>query len=275
MTKPRKHRVGHWHFIWLIRGEARMTNDETNANAQMTNMRHRLSSSFGFGHSFVIRHSTFVIFLAFALSIFAVPPPSAKEILDSVRMLESRQQIDLQGQLRENEIVIPFRLTQTGPLIRYSFADPEEVLELRLGENGSRLDLVTDTGTEKFDASKLDQKIRGTGVTYEDLALKFLYWPNARVLGDETVRTRSCWKLQLHAPSRESQYSNVFLWVDKASGALMRIEGYDQEGKLAKRFEVISAQKIDNRWFLKQMRVEELQPGTNKVQSRTYLEIKK
>lgn len=234
----------------------------------MTNMLRRFSSPFGF------RHSTLVLFLAFASVMCAAPPP-AKEILDSVRMLESRQQIDLQGQLRQNEIIIPFRLTQSGPLIRYSFADPEEVLELRLGENSSRLDLVTDTGTEKFDPLKLDQKIRGTGVTYEDLALKFLYWPDARVLGDETVRTRSCWKLQLHAPSRESQYSNVFLWVDKASGALMRMEGYDQEGKLAKRFEVVSAQKIDHRWFLKQMRVEELQPGTNKVQSRTYLEIKK
>ena len=67
----------------------------------------------------------------------------------------------------------------------------------------------------------------------------------------------------------------------------MRMEGYDWNGQLAKRFEVVSAQKIDNpekigarevvrsRWFLKQMRVEELQPGTNKVQSRTYLEIKK
>ncbi len=189
-------------------------------------------------------------------------------------MLEARQQLDLQGQLRENEIVIPFRLIQNGPIIRYAFSNPEEVLQLRLGENGSRLDLVTDTGAEKF-AGKLDQKIRGTGVTYEDLALKFLYWPNARVLGDETVRTRGCWKLQLQPPSRDSQYSNVFLWIDKASGALMRMEGYDWNGQLAKRFEVVSAQKIDNRWFLKQMRVEELQPGTNKVQSRTYLEIKR
>src|SRR2546428_8413073 len=99
----------------------------------------------GIRASFVIRHSCFVIFFAFALSIQGAPPPSAKEILDSVRMLESRQQIDLQGQLRENEIVVPFRLTQTGPLIRYSFAGPEEILELRLGENGSRLDLLTDT----------------------------------------------------------------------------------------------------------------------------------
>ena len=218
---------------------------------------------------------TVVVFTFVVAVLSAAPPPSAKEILDSVRMLEARQQIDLEGQLREDEKVIPFHLTQTGPLIRYSFADPEEVLQLRLGENGSRLDLVTAAGSEKFPAEKLNEKIRGTGISYEELALKFLYWPNARVLGDETVRTRSCWKLQSVAPSRDSQYWNVVIWVDKASGALMRMEGYDWNGKLTKRFEVISAQKIDDRWFLKQMRVEELQPGTNKVRARTYLEIKR
>jgi hypothetical protein len=217
-----------------------------------------------------------IVILAIAVArLSAAPPPSAKEVLDSVRMLESRQQIDLDGQLRENEKVIPFHLTQTGPLIRYSFVDPEEVLQLRLDESGSRLGLVTDAGSEKFPVEKLKEKVRGTGISYEDLTLEFLYWPNARVFGDETVRTRSCWKLQVVSPSRDLQYWNVLIWVDKASGALMRMEGYDWNGKLAKRFEVISAQKIDNRWFLKQMRVEELQPGTNKVLARTYLEIKK
>src|SRR2546430_1890973 len=213
--------------------------------------------------------------LIFSLSLFAEPPPSAKDILASVRMIESQQQIDLQGQLRQNDVVVPFRLVQNGPLIRYSFTNPEEVLQLRLGENSSRLDRVSGAETEKFAASKLNQRIRDTGVTYEDLAFKFLYWPTARVLGEENIRTRNCWKLQLRAPSRESQYSNVLLWIDKTSGALMRLEGYDWNGQLAKRFEVVSAQKIDNRWFLKQMRIEELQPGTNNVQSRTYLEIKK
>ena len=190
-------------------------------------------------------------------------------------MLETRQQLDLDGQLRQNDTVVPFHIVQNGPSIRYSFTDPDEVLQLRLGENGSRLDLVTGDGTEGFPAEKLNEKIRGTGVTYQDLALKFIYWPDGRVLGDETVHARSCWKLQLTAPSRDSQYANVFVWIDKKSGALMRLEGYDAGGKLLKRFEVVSTQKIDNRWFLKQMRVEEMQPGTNKVASRTYLEIKK
>jgi len=220
--------------------------------------------------------STYVIgFVCAALPVLADLAPSAKDILDSVRMIESRQQIDLQGQLRQEDVVIPFRLMQNGPLIRYSFTNPDETLQLRLGESSSRLDLVTDAGTEKVGLSKLQQQVRGTIVTYGDLAFKFLYWPTARVLGEESVRTRKCWKLQVRAPSRDSQYSNVLLWVDKASGALMRMEGYEWNAQLVKRFEVVSAQKIEGRWFLKQMRIEQLQPGTNRVQARAYLEIKR
>jgi hypothetical protein len=263
--------------------EAQMTNDEgtTKLESRMIKATRRrarssLEHSGLFRHSsFVIRHSAVAAFLALSFSLDGDSPPSAKDILNSVRMIESEQQLDLQGQLRQNDVVVPFRLVQNGPLIRYSFANPDETLQLRLGENSSRLDLVSDAGTEKFAASKLNQKIRATSVTYEDLAFKFLYWPTARVLGVENVRTRNCWKLQLHAPSRESQYSNVLLWVDKASGALMRMEGYDWNAQLAKRFEVVSAQKIEGRWFLKQMRVEEFQPGTSHVQARTYLEIKR
>jgi hypothetical protein len=216
-----------------------------------------------------------LISLALGTLLHAAAPPSLREILSSVRLQQTQQQLDLQGQLRENEKIFPFHLTQNGPIIRYAFSNPDETLQLRLGENDSRLEQVTRGGVEKITPAQFDQKIRGTGVTYEDLALKFLYWPDGRVTGEDTIRTRNCWKLELRAPSRRSQYSNVFLWVDKEGGALMRMEGYDWTGKLAKRFEVVSAQKIDGAWFLKQMRIEEIQPDTGKVQARSYLEIKK
>ena len=201
--------------------------------------------------------------------------PSAREILESVRLQQAQQQLELEGQLREGDKVFPFRLTQTGPVIRYSFSNPAEALQLRLGENDSRLEEVTKEGVEKITAAEFDRKVRGTSVTYEDLALKFLYWPDARVTGENSIRSRNCWKLELKAPSRQSQYSNVYLWVDKASGAIMRMDAFNWQGQLAKRFEVISGQKIEGRWFLKQMRIEEFAAGTNKVQTRTYLEIKK
>ena len=214
------------------------------------------------------------VLVALALTA-AAPPPSAKEILESVRLQQAQQQIELEGQLREDEKVIPFRLSQKGPVIRYSFSNPDEALQLRLGDNDSRLEEVTREGVEKISPAQFDKKVRGTGVTYEDLALKFLYWPNARIGGENSIRTRNCWKVELKAPSRQSQYSNIYLWVDKEGGALMRMDGFDWSGQLAKRFEVISGQKIEGRWFLKQMRIEEIQPGTGKVQARTYLEIKK
>ena len=214
------------------------------------------------------------IFLA-TMAIGADAPPPAREILDQVRLQQSQQQLDLQGQLRSDATVIPFRITQTGPVIRYTFTNPAEVVQLRLGEDGARLDLVLQNSTKKFSSSRLDERIGGTAVTYGDLALKFLYWPDAQVVGADTLRTRNCWKLRLTAPSKDAPYATVLLWVDKESGALIRIEGYDWKGQLKKRFEVVSAQKIEGRWFLKQMRIEEMEPGASKVRSRSYLEIKK
>ena len=216
-----------------------------------------------------------ILALALAPLASAEPAPSAQEILASVRMRQAQQQIDLEGQLRENDVVVPFRLVQNGSTVRYIFSSPAETLQLQLGEKNSRLDEVSGTGSEKVSPAQFDHRIRATNLTYEDLALKFLYWPDASVAGEENIRTRNCWKLQLRPPSRDSQYARVLLWVDKNSGALMRMEGYNAMNQMIRRFEVISAQKIDNRWFLKQMRIEEMQPGTKHVQSRTYLEIKK
>lgn len=219
-------------------------------------------------------HSLFLLVVAAVASAVAAPP-SAKEILESVRLQQAQQQMELEGQLREEQTVVPFRFTHTGPVIRYSFSKPDEALQLRLGENDSRLEVVTNDGVEKIAPAQFDHKIRGTAVTYEDLALRFLYWPNAKVLGDDTIQLVDCWRLELRAPPRQSQYPTVRLWVQKDGPAIMKVEGYDSNGKLSKRFTVVSGQKIEGRWFLKQMRIEEFDPGTGKVKTRTYLEIKK
>jgi Outer membrane lipoprotein-sorting protein len=208
-------------------------------------------------------------------STLAAPLPSAKEILDSVRLLQAQQQLELQGQLREGPVVIPFRLTQTGPVIRYSFSKPDEALQLRLGDNDSRLEEITGDKLEKIAPAQFDHKVRGTAVTYEDLSLRFLYWPNAKVIGDDTIQMVDCWRLELRAPPRQSQYATVRLWVQKDGAAIMKVEGYDSSGRLAKRFLVVSGQKIEGRWFLKQMRIEEMDSASGKVKTRTYLEIRK
>lgn len=218
---------------------------------------------------------TVLCLLLAASSAIAAPAPTAKEILESVRLRQAQQEHELQGQLREEATVVPFRFVQTGPVIRYSFTKPDEALQLRLGENESRLEEVTGEGVEKITPAQFDRKIRGTAVTYEDLALRFLYWPDAKVIGDDTIQMVDCWRLELRAPARQSQYGTVRLWVQKDGPAIMKVEGYDTRGKMAKRFTVVSGQKIEGRWFLKQMRIEAFDTATGKVRTRTYLEIQK
>ncbi len=55
----------------------------------------------------------------------------------------------------------------------------------------------------------------------------------------------------------------------------MKMEGYDRQGKLIKRYEVISGMKVGDGWMLKQMRIESFDPATRKRTGRSYLELEK
>jgi hypothetical protein len=54
----------------------------------------------------------------------------------------------------------------------------------------------------------------------------------------------------------------------------MKMEAYDWKAKLLKSFEVVSGQKIECRWFLKEMRIEEF-ARDREGEYADYLDIKK
>lgn len=192
---------------------------------------------------------------------------SANDILQSVREAQSHQREQkLYGQLRTDAgQIYPFILFARGGQIRYQFQPPAPTLTIKvqLSEDSSEVN-----------AASYNKKIFNTDLAYADVALKFIYWPKSRIVGEETIKTLSCWKIQLEAPSKSSNYADVILWVDKKNGSLMRAEAYNSNRELVKRFEVLSGQKIEGRWYLKQMRIESFDPKAQRVLSRTYLEIK-
>ena len=205
------------------------------------------------------------------------PALTATDLLRAVREGQASRHEALDGQLRNDDDgkVFPFRLVADGPLVRYQFSgNPPTTVQVRYNEDNSELQESTGGTTEKLNPANFDKKILGTDLAYEDLALRFVYWSKATLLGKDSIRTRSAWKLRLDAPNHRTQYSSVNLWVDHDSSALLRADAYDWQGKQVKRFEVISGQKLDDKWYLKQMRIESLDPGGDHVRSRTYLEIK-
>lgn len=197
--------------------------------------------------------------------------PSAEEILAAARMNPLGQEIALKAQLRAGSVKVPFTIEVREGAVSYRFENPPEEIRLRLTENASILEKMK--SGKPVPVSNLEDSVRGGLITYEDLALGFLYWKNAKLLGSETVRSRNAWKIEVHPPAGSSQYGAVRVWIDKASAALLRIEGFDKSGQPSKRFEVVSAQKIDGQWMLRQMRVERLDPATRKTRGITYLEV--
>ena len=121
--------------------------------------------------------------------------------------------------------------------------------------------------------ARYDDSVRGGLLTYEDLAMRFLYWKNPKLLGEEKVGPSTAYKIEIPAPPTATEYGVVRVWVDKNTGALTKIEGYDRKGRLSKKFTVVSVQKIDGQYMLKSMSVERVDPETRKVALRTYLEI--
>lgn len=198
--------------------------------------------------------------------------PDAGAILEAARVNPMGQNAALKAQLRSGSRITPFRIVVDGA-VRYQFENPDQELILELKDNASVLTERSGGRTAPIRPARFDNSVRGTGITYEDLSLRFLYWKHPKLLGEETIRTRKAWKIEIQAAGGSSQYGVARVWIDQESGAILRIEGYNREGKKIRQFEVISAQKLDGQWMLKQMRVETIDPETKKVINRTYLEV--
>ena len=212
--------------------------------------------------------------LALALSARADdPPPSAQELLKSVRIAQSSQDWKLTGRIRVGSKKIPFRLALEKGAIRYEFTDTGNIITLRLGEKSSTLEETKGGKTGRVTPAKFDAPVHDTDISYEDLAMRFLYWSDANVLGTGMISANSCWKVEVRpANVNDSQYARVVLWIGRDDKALMKAESYDASGKWARRFTVTSVMKRDGYWLLKQMRIESAH-GRSVDPKPTYLEI--
>jgi hypothetical protein len=212
--------------------------------------------------------------LGFALAVTVharAEQPDPQELLREARMASTNKEASVRGQLRAGKLTTPFTLTVNFGKLHFAFEDPARVLEVRLDDESSG---VFDAKGRAMKKGMQEPVAEGVPVTAEDLSLGFLYWPDAQLMGKETVRTRAAWKIELRPGKRGSEFAVVRVWLDEASGALLRIEGFDWQGKLLRRFEVVSGQRIDGQWMLKQMRIEKFGPESgSRPMARSYLEI--
>lgn len=222
-----------------------------------------------------------MMFLWSASSCLATEP-SAEAILQTARLQPTTRPLVLSAEIRGAEEDLPLTISIAHGEIDYQLTNPEEEITLKLSPTTTSLQTTTEKGQTALNSNRRHQEIRNTGVTYDDLSLGFLYWPHPRLLKSDSIRGQKTWLIELLAPVQLSSsadqatpYGSARIWSDQQSGALLRMEGFDHNGRLLKRFEVVSAQKFEGLWMLKEMRIETFDPTTQKVIQRRYLDIKK
>ena len=103
--------------------------------------------------------------------------------------------------------------------------------------------------------------IQGSDISWMDLALSFLWWKGGAVARGDEVLGRPCHVVEVPAPTSGAQagalYGRARLWVDKELNMLLQAEGVGTDGRVIRRLWVKSFKKIDDRWMIKDLEVQQ------------------
>lgn len=208
--------------------------------------------------------------------------PDAGQLLKRVRQAATLQENkDVKGQIRKRSVKVPFSMSLRGNLIAFQYqADKAwNRFDLKFKDRGQEILSWKDGKAGVLPMAQYSVPIAGTDVTYEDLSMRYLYWPRPKVVRDDaasTVKGRDCWIVQIPNPNPNvGQYAWVRVWIDKENGAMWQMDGIDGRGELAKRFMIDSLMKLkDGSWFFKRMKVEVRDPSNpRKTVSVSYIDM--
>jgi len=187
--------------------------------------------------------------------------PDPNRILEGARLSAALVELDggLQGNLTHNGKKTPITIFLKGKNIQFQFLEGKtwRVFHLRLNDDKYDLFEIIDGKTIDFPRNKLTESIAGTDLTYEDLALRFFYWPNPKLEAAQKVGLEDTWKLRLSKPAGAAgNYFAVYVWVHQKFGAFMKIHGHSKNGELLKEFQVEDVMKVSEKvWTLRKMQV--------------------
>ena len=103
--------------------------------------------------------------------------------------------------------------------------------------------------------------------------MRFLDWPNPVLLKIEKAKGGKAWKIRCANPNKSQLYSIVDVWVSQRSGAIVRMNAYNEKRRIVKSFEVDSIQQIKGDWFVETMIVRTYPEGGKSKPTSSFLKL--
>jgi hypothetical protein len=204
--------------------------------------------------------------------------PPAQALLSDVRARLPHEPLEISGDLKirrqkgvvvgQLNVAIRFDLGATPATMQYEIRDvfgkeAERLTVRRGGARGVVLDYETGDPPTPADLPALYGSIRGSDVSWADLALLFLDWPGGETVALEDLKGQPCYVVEIPAPpgadlaAAGRSYAKVKLWIHESMRLVLRAEGYDRGGQLVRRLEIRGVRKVEpNQWMVKEMEVE-------------------
>ena len=218
--------------------------------------------------------------LFFFLSLVMIQLTHAQEDLDAyeimakARYVSSLSKHDLSGNLKKNGRKVPMKLYMRGKDIQMQYQPSEgqgwQGIHLQLKNDSCDLYDVYGSEMTKFSDEKIGQSIANTDLSFEDVSMRFLYWPSPEIVGEETIMAQGCHIIRVYNPNLlQGNYAVCDLWIHKKAGALMRVKAFDQRAQHIKTFEASDLMNVNGEIMMRKMKVERLKNG--RVQSVSYM----
>lgn len=202
-------------------------------------------------------------------------PLNAAEVLEGTLARLPEEPLTLTGTLtvrRQRGLVlheVPFSIDlawgASPPRATYRMQDgfgraQESLTITRRPDGASELMWRDAAGTISTNPPALTDAVQGTDITWMDLSLAFLWWPDAQLDGEQRFRGSLCDIVRVAPPIPIVGCSSMKLWVDRRLRFLRQVEQLDETGKSVRKMWVSSVGRTGDRWMIRNMEVE--RPGS-------------
>lgn len=103
----------------------------------------------------------------------------------------------------------------------------------------------------KIAGHMLRQSMAGSDLSYEDMMEKgkLVDDYHAKVIGEDKIRGREVWVLELKAKTPDIAYQGIKIWIDKERFIGLKEELFASSGKILKRLEIKEVFKTSRGWY--------------------------